>query len=338
MSAFGSGLVVTYQKLEGLLQLPSHWQVEHFGNLRGINAHENKTFCLIVGRNEPTVRDVETIARCFLAPKEALFQSLNSHEFAREQRGYTLRNGNQAPPVETSFHPDPRGDRILQQIRECETIQGACRTRDIYRDGKIIFNLSNVPIDMEVDGNLSFHELMRQFDSPLAEVFSKYDVVPKNAAWLQQHFPQFWKDERAVKNYLDRHFEEDFKNLTFVLDTLNTKLRFFGKLEFSRASGQKRASVCYSKLSPQETQKRLEMMFGCEIKMRSPRVVEEAPPPRAEGANICECGGEIWQSDHFCHDCYTYYGPEDPLVLPFKLEKRAGPLEYEARDYSKLPN
>ena len=323
-SFFGSGLIVTYKRIEdlGLIQLPDGWDIEHFGNFRGINTHNDKKFVIIAGRNEPKVKEVEDHARCFLSPTEVPLQTMaeltttpeEAHKFSDEKRGYTMRDGSQSAPIKTSYHPDKRVDRVLKQIRECETVQAAARIRDVYQSDKIIINLSSVPVDMEIDLAIGWRELM---DFNVYEQLLQEDgIVSFNAKYLCKRCPEKFFTENAAKQYKFKRL----KGYCFLLVIINRKETPFRTLDF-KGLDKKNWSECITCFQGDETQGWLENILNYEIELKEDRLEQAKKTPASsplENEQIlplplpekCLCGGEINPFDQFCHSCFEWYGEE----------------------------
>jgi len=81
------------------------------------------------------------------------------NQLPKTPRGYRNRNGTLAG-ASTSFHKDPRGQRLLEQIRECESTQAVGRLRLVHSaHKKRVVILSSVPLDIDVDELVTLDEL-----------------------------------------------------------------------------------------------------------------------------------------------------------------------------------
>ena len=114
--------------IKPLLKCPTGSEFAHFNALRGIDRWKDFDTVIIIGRNQPSVKAVEDIARAiFYDDPEPL---LLAGEWAEEVRGYRFRGGDRG--VSVQVHPDPRIQAIVEQIRESESLQAIDRIRLIH--------------------------------------------------------------------------------------------------------------------------------------------------------------------------------------------------------------
>jgi hypothetical protein len=204
-------VVFTYKELEEKLSLPDNCEIEHFGNIRGLDKYKDFDEAIIIGRNQPPVEAVESIARCIFCDDNHPLTPIKSengiHTFHNDRRGgYTTGGDNKE--VKESYHPDKRCDIILKQIREEETIQAISRLRDIWQDGKKITIISKLPLDIEVDRLISFQDLLKNGDEKIDIMFKAIDwgteVLPLTGKYLRQTFPELWKSDSSWGVYKNR--------------------------------------------------------------------------------------------------------------------------------------
>ncbi|MBV8915271.1 MAG: hypothetical protein JOZ05_19810 [Acetobacteraceae bacterium] len=108
----------------------------HFGNGRGKNEWRDCESVVVAGPPPISMQDLEDLARCYLAGDPEPFHSADvpmpddwpvkgwPYVCTRMRR---MVDGTLAP-VEVAVHPDPRLQRVWEQIREAEIVQWADRT------------------------------------------------------------------------------------------------------------------------------------------------------------------------------------------------------------------
>ena len=112
--------------------------VGHFGALRGLNDIEHCTAMLVVGCQQPMRTDVERIARADFARDPDPLRDLaiwqpgtQPPDFPWIYRGFLMRDGRRLG-MKVRYHPDPRVDAELRQIRDEEVIQAFDRVRAVW--------------------------------------------------------------------------------------------------------------------------------------------------------------------------------------------------------------
>jgi len=130
-------LVVSYKELADLLRETRQpgddlGGVEHFGALRGIDEHKGRETVIVVGRNQPSDRDLASYARCF---------------YGQDQDPLVFRPSLEPGQMPTGPEPDERIQELLEQIREAESMQALARLRDVQSDTpKKVILLSSLPL------------------------------------------------------------------------------------------------------------------------------------------------------------------------------------------------
>ncbi len=131
----------------------------HFGSLRGLNKFQDAELCAVVGREEPgplllegfaaalhQAVDIDSIAH--LTKKE-----LQATDGRGYQKQFLHRDGGSASAVH--FHPDPRVDAELRQIRDGNMLQAAARVRGVHNMRRLIIfgdqTAPDLPMHIRVD-------------------------------------------------------------------------------------------------------------------------------------------------------------------------------------------
>lgn len=165
--------VGTYKDVAAMLRemdLPGV-EVGHFAALRGINRFKACQTAIIVGRPQPSSRDMEAQTRPFLAQDyEPL---VSSADYASEIRHIRMRNGG-TYAVKVQVHPDPQVQRMLEQVREAEMLRAIDRVRPIFNHRRIVI-LSQVVL-VTVDQVLMWRD--RTEGNRLLRVWERGGTLP----------------------------------------------------------------------------------------------------------------------------------------------------------------
>lgn len=193
--------------IEGLLPqegLCNGATVIHFGNLRGLNEYSGYENVIILGREQPPANAIEDIARGLWwdereVPLSFLEEKRGGNKpLMNEWRGYRAANeGNKS--VSVQVYPDHRIQLLLEQIRECESVQAIDRLRLLRpnKEGKDrkVFILSSVPLDVTVDHFWSWEGIQK-----LLKLWREAEgVLPLNAVHMAQRCPESSGSERTAK-------------------------------------------------------------------------------------------------------------------------------------------
>ncbi len=147
-------------------------------------------------------------------------------------RGYRTRDGKQRS-VNVQVHPDPRVQKLLEQIRESESVQGIDRLR-LLRDNRAgtdrqVFILSSVPVDVTVDHLWGWKRLQ----SVLALVEEADGLLPLNPKHMMKRCPLLATSERTAKGLVS-----ELKRARFLIGIYIRDVALYNY----RTKGQKRPS------------------------------------------------------------------------------------------------
>ncbi|WP_204115958.1 hypothetical protein [Shimia biformata] len=212
------------------LGLDGEERAGHFGNLRGRNTWEEYPSAIIIGREQPSPRDVERIARAFAAQAG---DTLKPSEYVPTWRGIRTRDG--AVPLEVMTHPDPWADRVLRQIREAEIEQAVDRIRLIHNTSpKTVYLLSPVAIDATIDQVVTWKDF-KNGGTRIERAIHKYRFLPLSVRERSRVMPDLWpnpelsrKDGEAVRLLSDQAEGKD------LLDECDTKP--LGRVRYKRVT------------------------------------------------------------------------------------------------------
>ena len=187
-----------------------HWrgaQVAHFGAIRGKDLWKDFDTVIIISRNEPPPRAIDQLARAFFADEPERLRLVGDERFPRRPRGYRMRNSEQLG-AKTAIHPDPHAQRLLEQIRERESVQAIDRLRLVHTAArKRVIILSSVPLDITVDEVRTLDELA---GTPgrigprgrLRAALDRAGIVPLGKRDLAAAFPDLFPSQARAKDAL----------------------------------------------------------------------------------------------------------------------------------------
>lgn len=195
-------LVVATKGVAAQLTPPANGDLTNFGALRGIDRWKDCNTAMLVGREQPSPLDIEGMMRALFFDRDQPLQFIEPNEtgqrtLVKSPRGYRMRDDNSDLSAYVMVHPDPDGQRIIEQIRECGSTQAIDRLRAIYGDLKRIFVLSNIVLDITVDQLTTWTEIM---PSRIERALVKHGAVPITATEAARVCPEFWPSANAAKH------------------------------------------------------------------------------------------------------------------------------------------
>ena len=235
-----------------LLRAPPNVKFEHFNALRGVDAYKDFDAIIVIGRNQPAFDAMEDYAKAlYFDHPEALLLGADP---AYEERGYSLSDG--AFGVSVQVHPDQRIQGVMEQHRERESEQVIDRLRPVHHQGtpKVVFLLSNIPLDIEVAILRTWNE-MANGGSRLEQALERCTdgVLSLRPEHLAATYPDLWPTEAAAKKDSAR------KKGQLPIDISNRKMSLF---KYKPAS-QRNWSWCLSRFGdPEIVAKTLTIALG----------------------------------------------------------------------------
>jgi hypothetical protein len=181
-----------------LVPCPKNGALAHFGALRGVDAYKDFDTVIIIGRNQPPIDALENLARAlWYDAMEPL--KLGAEDWVMQDRPYRFRDATKAVGVQALVHPDPRIQRLHEQLREGESTQAIDRLRLIHsKTQKRVIVLSSIPLGLEIDELVDLNTLL--WMSRLERAWSTLNgVMPLNSAWLAERFPALWATSNAAR-------------------------------------------------------------------------------------------------------------------------------------------
>jgi hypothetical protein len=196
----GAPLIVASKAALEALELPDDAPQAHFGALRGLNCWDKVRAAVIVGRESVAIDHLEQLARAFLARDPQPF--LAAARFATATRMRRMRGGG-LEPVKVEVHPDPRVQRVLEQIREAEIVQAVDRLRPLWNRREFAL-LNHLCIDVTYDRIRGHTELVAG-GTPLEKTYLAKGLLPFGARDLHSLMPALFATRKAAERALAKN-------------------------------------------------------------------------------------------------------------------------------------
>jgi putative DNA primase/helicase len=192
-------LVITQEKLEMKLDLPSGIVVEHFNNILGIDQHRDVRLIITIGRTQPGPEVVETYAAALTG---VVPQRVTGRWYNKVIRGIRLPDGT-GRAVLCDFHPDPTCEAVRWQMCEAELLQAIGRGRGVNRTAETPLDvdiLANVCLPLTVDG-------VARWEAPSSVVeMAATGIRLISPTHMCRCWPSVWRDRvaawEALKNLI----------------------------------------------------------------------------------------------------------------------------------------
>ena len=246
--------------MPSLIAVPPHCELAHFNALRGVDRWRDFDAVVLIGRNEPPAEVVENMARALFFDDPVAIQITGQWDY--QVRGYRIA-GSQFG-VETAVHADPRVQAILEQLRECESVQAIDRLRLVHAaKTKTVIVLSNLPLDLDVHEIRTWDELINGTRLEQAWDACGGVVLPLNPAWLAANTGGLWPTAAAAKKDVERAPRKGhFPNVIFIRKVSLSGYRY-------KSPRERRWSQCLSTLTkPAQVAAALEKLIGQAVVVR----------------------------------------------------------------------
>jgi hypothetical protein len=196
----------------------------HFGNLRGLNEYSDYKNLVLVGREQINASDAEDNARSLFwddnKPINFLQSKGKNKPFEKENRLIQLKDGS-THLVSVLSHPDKRVQLLMEQSRECESLQAIDRLR-LLRPNKFetrnIYILSSIPLGIPIDYVFSWTQLQKLIDL----IEEAKGVIPLNPKHLVKRCPKTATSERTAKRLI-----QDLKEANPLIDMYIREMALF---------------------------------------------------------------------------------------------------------------
>lgn len=112
----------------------------------GVNDYERYQTIIIIGRLQPSIRDVEVQARSLFSDTDDPIYQFSAGPLPERETLRTMADGS-SQSAKARLHPDQRVDTVLRQTRECGALQAIARLRLVAPDHpKRVVLLSSMPL------------------------------------------------------------------------------------------------------------------------------------------------------------------------------------------------
>jgi hypothetical protein len=264
------------QNVPALLTRPPNGALAHFNGLRGVDAYKDFDTAIIVGRNQPPINELENLARALWYDSEVPLGF--AADWTREERPYRFRDPAQRMGVEVLVHPDPRVQRLHEQLREGESTQAIDRLRLVHAQGpKRVIIVSNIPLDLEIDELVDLSSLL--YRTRLERAWECLNgVMPLNPTWLAARFPDLWPTPGAARTDIRAGRKSgQFINRSSIKSLTTLSFEYWVKQ-------QRRQSEALSVLPLLQTQTELTQLFDAPVVIR--QLVDGTPGQKVFGGLI----------------------------------------------------
>ena len=259
-------LVVSQQTVENALKqgnLPVNVALTHFNAVAGLNSWEDAWRVVVIGRPEPSPRDVERIARVLFGADIAEIPPDEKGEvrYPRVARGVRMRDGT-GRKVEGNGHPDPRAEAVRWAICEGNIVQAAARGRGVNRgpDNPLLIDIiTSVCVSIEVDELTTWPAIQ----PGRGEVMAARGLVPESAADMAALYPDLYRNREVAKKA--RGEEEELGKTVYKNIIIDEFPQFWAQATYRRAGSRGpagQALVDLRQFPVDEIRSRLEAALG----------------------------------------------------------------------------
>ncbi|MEA5160020.1 hypothetical protein U5903_04465 [Cereibacter johrii] len=182
---------------------------------QGVNDYEAFAAIVVIGRLQPGVSDVETSARAVFSDDECPIAVHGSGPLPAADAQVLLAGGAVCDVVMRA-HPEPRGQAILGQWRECGTLQAIARLRLLSPNrSKRVVILSSLPlpefpvtrlapfaaIERDLEQEPDWHGFVRMEQALRATVGRPIRGARLSAAGMSADLPLHFETEDAARRF-----------------------------------------------------------------------------------------------------------------------------------------
>lgn len=192
--------VTTYKEARGRMGEVPGVDTLHFGAVRGLDHLKHHDVMFVAGRNQPPPAEVEDIALSLFGDRHELTLT---GAYVTRPRAYRMRDGSR-PVVGVAEHEDPFVNRVLEQVREQESLQVLDRLRLIHRTKPAtVYLLSNLPLPgLYVDQLVRWNDLVPSRRQQMADRHN--GAVPLSPTEMHRLCPDLWPTAAAAEKARQR--------------------------------------------------------------------------------------------------------------------------------------
>ena len=167
---------------------------------------------------------------------------------------------------EVRVHPDPRVQRVLEQVREREIEQAIDRIRLVHNtEIKHVYILCSIPVNITVDRLMTWRE-MQAGGSRLERMGIEDGIVPLNGPMLHRMRPDLWISDEAARHEIKKG-ESANRYLLAIMP-------FLKPAEIRQKDAKRWSRLLYDPERHPEPEKKLSDRLGDEIEVRIASAME----------------------------------------------------------------
>lgn len=212
LDRFPDAAVFTTKKIREALGLANTERAGHFSAVRGLNQWQDRETAIIIGRQQPSMAEIEVTARAYAA---RIGEPLEFSDPVWEWRGIRVRDTDECCPVVVMTHPNALVDKLLRQTREAEIEQAIDRLRLVHnQDPKEVFILNEIAISITVDHIVQWRDFWRGGTRP-ERAAQAHGFLPLNGQESARLFPEIWNNRETANQDLKifKELKPDSKDL-----------------------------------------------------------------------------------------------------------------------------
>ena len=245
------------KEIDSVFTVPDNGVLAHFNALRGHDGYKDFDNIIVIGRNEPHPEGLERVAKALFYDSETTLKT-GIKKLEPKPRGYSTTTGYVEGRM-VGTHPDARIQRVLEQIREEETLQVIDRLRLVHNlKPKMVYVLSNVTLDLPANNLIDWGEMVAG-TTKLKECWKKMDgVLPLSSEWLASANPEIFPKTHNAKDYKKGlgNSKEGYLNALVIPD--NDKINLY---EWRIVGKSGKDSQCLSRYEKEQTRIKLAGVF-----------------------------------------------------------------------------
>jgi hypothetical protein len=207
-------VVICQEKLEKQIKkdAPPNVVFAHYGHLRGRNDLETARAIILIGRIEPTPRDMEMQARVMLGREVDVVPDKpprpgkpDLSEYYDDKTRYLRMRDGKTVPVTNTVHPDEAVEAMRWAVNEAELIQAFYRARPLTRTGAnplTAYILTNVCLPIPVDQVRTWSEMQPNLFQLM--MLTGTGGAPESPTHAVALFPELFPSVEAARKALKR--------------------------------------------------------------------------------------------------------------------------------------
>ena len=192
------GVLVAQKEVVALFKLPAGWTAEHFGALRGLDAHRDAEVIVVLGRMLIRAGDAARTARGMYYDSEVQLKLLDKDGKNLSYVKHSIRLPGREEVMYDWRHPDPLVDLIRAAAAEREIEQAVDRLRHVHATkARQVILISEVPTRLPINVIARYADLIH--DKCMVAMRREGGFLPMRATWLAKWHPELWATVGAAR-------------------------------------------------------------------------------------------------------------------------------------------